>query len=142
MTPRTAIIVGLVSVASLVGGATVKAQSNEMRAVIPFDFKAGTASLPAGTYSVTRQGATWNAVQLRSTSGGAILLPSGAADGVGGAETQLTFHRYGDRYFLHQIRFSRDREYTFPATVAEREMIRAAADSHGPERAVVTIAAR
>src|SRR4051794_13758241 len=35
MTLRTGIIVGLVGVASLVGGATVRAQSDGMRAVIP-----------------------------------------------------------------------------------------------------------
>ena len=142
MTPRTGLIVGLVSAASLVGVATVRAQSNAMRAVIPFEFKAGTASLPAGTYSVTQQGATGNAVQLRTTQAGVFLLASGASNGVGGAATQLTFNRYGDRYFLHQIRFARDREFTLPATVAEREMIRAAADAHGPEKVVVAIAAR
>jgi hypothetical protein len=141
MTPRTGIIVGLVGFASIVGGATLRAQTNDMRAVIPFEFKAGKASLPAGTYTVARQGATGNAVVLRTLRGGAILLPGAVADGVGGGDTQLTFHRYGDRYFLHQIRFSRDREYTLPATTAEREMIRAAADANGPEQTVVTIAA-
>lgn len=141
MTARTGIIVGLVGVASLLGGGSARAQSDDMRAAIPFEFKAGKATLPAGTYSVTRQGATGNVVQLRTLRGGAMLLTRGSQVGTGGEATQLTFHRYGDRYFLHQIRFSRDREYSFPATTAEREMIRAAADAHGPEQVVVTIAA-
>jgi hypothetical protein len=141
MTPRTGIIVGLVGVASLVGATTVRAQSDGMRAVIPFEFKAGKATLPAGTYTVSQQGATSNAVQLRTLRGGAFLLPQGAKMGVGGQETQLTFNRYGDQYFLHQIRFSRDREFTLPASLAEREMIRAAADAHGPGQVLVTVAA-
>ena len=139
MTPRTAIIVGLVGVASLGGATTVRAQSNGIRAVIPFEFKAGKATLPAGTYTLSQQGATSNVVQLRTLGSGAMLLPQGAQVGVGGQDTQLTFNRYGDQYFLHQIRFSRDREYTLPASVAEREMIRAAADAHGPGLVLLTV---
>jgi hypothetical protein len=142
MTPRTRIIVGAMSVATLLAGATVRAQSDELRAVIPFEFKAGQASLPAGTYTVTRgMGAAGNAVQLRSLRGGAFLLPIPDAKGGGDVAAQLTFHRYGDRYFLHQIRFSRDREFTLPTTSAEREMVRASTDAGGPSQVVVTIAA-
>jgi hypothetical protein len=142
MTSRTRMIAGLMSVATVLSVATVvRAQSDDMRAVIPFEFKAGKASLPAGTYTVTRGGVVGNALQLRSMRGGAILLSGPADNGVGGTETQLTFHRYGDSYFLRQIRFSKDREYTLPTTVAEREMIRASAETQGPSQVVVTIAA-
>ncbi len=89
----------------------MRAQSNGIRAVIPFEFKAGKATLPAGTYTLSQQGATSNVVQLRTLGSGATPLPQGAQVGVGGQDTQLTFNRYGDQYFLHQIvRFSRDRD--------------------------------
>src|SRR6476620_9121712 len=70
MTTRPGIIVGLGGVASLVGAPPVRAQSDGMRAVIPFEFKAGKTTLPAGTYTVSQQGATSNALQLRTLRGG------------------------------------------------------------------------
>jgi hypothetical protein len=141
MTPRTRIIVGAMSIATLFGGATARAQTNDLRAVIPFEFRAGETMLPSGTYMVKRGLGSGSAVQLRTVRGGVIFMTGPAATGKDGAATQLTFNKYGDSYFLHAIRFAQDREYTLPASKAEREIVRESADKGRESPIVVTVTA-
>ena len=136
---RTHMLVGTVGVAVLLAGSAVKAQAQELRANIPFEFSTADKMLPAGTYWIERLFGSPGAVQLRSLHGGVILLTGPASTDRSTAGPQLTFHRYGDRYFLRQIRFSGSREYTVPPTLAERELARARADGRAPAPAIVTV---
>jgi hypothetical protein len=133
-------VVGVMGIVTALAGVAATAQAQDMRAVIPFEFKAAGRTLPAGTYFVTPLPGS-STFQLRSSRGGVIFMVPGADRQETPNAPQLTFNKYGERYFLHQIRLSDSREYTLRRTVAERELVRAQAEGHGPAPTVVTIAA-
>src|SRR5215469_17474701 len=98
---------GLVSCALAIGVAatptTAFAQDSGVKADIPFAFQIGSSVLPAGTYTCTRQNED---IMLLRGSGAhsqalAMVLPETArkAPKVG----KITFNKYGDRYFLHEV---------------------------------------
>src|SRR5580704_4867056 len=68
---------------------------------VPFEFVAGAATLPAGTYTVsgvsgvTRSGPVF----IRSYEKSALLLPI-VFDGASAGHAQFDFERVGDRNFL------------------------------------------
>jgi hypothetical protein len=142
MTTRARIVVTAMSVATLLVGAAPKAHAQDLRMVIPFEFKAAGTTLQAGTYMLTRVFGSANAFELRSMRGGVIFMTGPSERGTGVNAAQLTFNRYGDRYFLRDIRFSRDRAYSMHPTTEERELVKRQADGRTVRPTVVTIAAQ
>ena len=70
---------------------------------VPFDFVAGGATLPAGTYSVGRRSLTHTrSLLIRSDDKGALLLPI-VFDGAAADQAKLAFQHVGDMYFLSRI---------------------------------------
>jgi hypothetical protein len=141
MTSRARIVAVGMSVMTLVGGIAARADAQDLRASIPFEFTVSGKTLPAGTYQVTTMFGSLDVLQLRSERGGVMVLAGPKSRGDGTNATQLTFNRYGDRYFASRIRFSSDREYTLPPSNEEREMVKKVADGSSPAATVVTIAA-
>lgn len=78
--------------------------SINVRADIPFEFVAGSTTMPAGQYSLTR-GVSPAILLVRSEDGRSIanILANAAIAKEAPAESQLVFNKYGDRYFLAQI---------------------------------------
>lgn len=80
------------------------AQSRQ-QATIPFDFTVGQRLLPAGTYVITHLGngmisvRGWKGKELVSA-----MTPVTAADQIRKNADKLVFHKYGDQYFLSEIR--------------------------------------
>lgn len=71
---------------------------------IPFDFYVGNSQLmPSGTYQITPCAA--NVAVVRNCDSGVSVFhlthPSGKEDKVRG---KLVFHKYGDKYFLKEVR--------------------------------------
>jgi hypothetical protein len=91
---------GLLLVAS-----AVQAQSNGVKADIPFDFVVGNQMLPAGEYTVSNQGSVNQAILIRSDEGNsaALSLTQSCSSLNPSAKTKLVFHTMGGRYFLYQI---------------------------------------
>jgi len=91
---------GLLLVAS-----AVQAQSNGVKADIPFDFVVGNQKLPAGEYTVSNQGSVNQAILIRSDEGNsaALSLTQSCSSLNPSAKTKLVFHTMGGRYFLYQI---------------------------------------
>ena len=141
MTSRARIAVVGMSVMTLLGGVAARAESQELRAAIPFEFIVSGKTLPAGTYDVSTMFGSLGAVQLRSERGGVMVLAGPASRGDGSQATELSFNRYGDRYFISRIRFSSDREYKVQPSTAEREMVKAVAEGRSPAATVVKVAA-
>ena len=79
--------------------------SPQIRVKVPFSFTAGGRTLPAGEYLVETRQLPNSALVRSSDSGRAmVILLTNPSQARGSApETCLMFHRYGDRYFLHQI---------------------------------------
>ena len=111
MTKRSFIIIAALAFVFGIGTATASAQSQVLRAEIPFEFTVGKKSLPAGDYLV----------KLPETAGAQIVSLK-KADGKGfgmaltnqvsskGAEVAngLVFVKSGDRYFLYQVHSGRE----------------------------------
>jgi len=82
--------------------AGLHAQVVDARAIIPFDFHAGDALMPAGEYQIHQQD-SW--VFLRLADGGKparILMTIGVA-GRDPKDARLDFSRYGSEYFLSEL---------------------------------------
>jgi hypothetical protein len=92
------------------------------KATIPFDFRVGSAALPAGSYVIeyTASKVVWfhsqdgrkHVLALAASSSGDIEPPE-----------RLVFNRYGDRYFLSETRTSSgESEMTFAPSKLERNI--------------------
>ena len=94
----------LLTAATLMAPAGAFAQSRQ-QATIPFSFTVGQRLLPAGTYVIAHVGPSviairgWKGKELVS----AMTLVT-AADEVRKNPDELVFHKYGDQYFLSEIR--------------------------------------
>jgi hypothetical protein len=86
--------------------ACLHAQTMNMRATIPFSFRAGETVLPAGEYTIRH---TERTLILHKEGGPSAMLLTNAALRPGPlADARLSFSRYGDRYFLSSVWTSRD----------------------------------
>jgi hypothetical protein len=82
------------------------AQTIRLRANIPFEFVAGTRTMPAGDYAVDTTAAQ-NVVRVRNenTHDTSLVLSNSANEQrlASNPEAKLVFHRYGDQYFLSKV---------------------------------------
>jgi hypothetical protein len=87
---------------------------------VPFEFVAGSATLPAGDYRVSRLNPGVNQELFISgyNTGGTFLLPL-AFENSSASEPALSFDHVGGKYFLSKIK-TLDHVYTMPAS---RELI-------------------
>jgi hypothetical protein len=92
---------------SIVAAGECRAQSRSLEVSIPFAFEVGNKPMPAGSYRVESVPTGAGSLEvLRSNSGDARLTISTMATALnsGTPAPTLVFHRYGNRYFLAQIR--------------------------------------
>ena len=95
-----AALAGMVFVTDL----SLQAQSLALSVTIPFEFHAGEAKLPAGTYIVQRRG---EAILISDGKGNAAAVLANAIQNKAYKVTDLVvFHRYGDERFLSEVRWS------------------------------------
>jgi hypothetical protein len=87
----------------LVAGAN--AQSLKVKADIPFSFVVDKATLPAGSYSIDALSSSSGLVMIRGNDRkeNMVVLSNNAESLNASPDTHLTFHRYGNQYFLEQI---------------------------------------
>ena len=116
------------------------AQTIRLRANIPFEFVAGTRTMPAGDYAVDTT-AVQNVVRVRneSTHDTSAVLSNSANEQnlASNPEAKLVFHRYGDQYFLSKVWDGYEavgRE--IPMSSAERALTESAI-SRAPETLVI-----
>src|SRR6266566_4045585 len=88
-------------------GMVIAAQAQDEGAVVvtvPFEFIAGSTTLPAGTYTVTRNSADTNSLLVISDhSHGLFLLPA-AFDDTPADDVRLSFEPVGDTYLLKEVK--------------------------------------
>ena len=93
------LIVAALFIAS--AGVSLQAEEHHIKANIPFGFRAGQTPMPAGEYVIEENGAL---LVLREAGGKNVCtLLSFAADAPKTGNAHVTFHRYGDTYFLNSI---------------------------------------
>jgi hypothetical protein len=105
------------------GAPTANAQSGQLKAVVPFDFIAGTTPMSAGVYFVARATETATFVTVRNSK----LIPLAVlnntplpASSRSDKPSKLVFQRYGQHYFLREVWFQSDAGRALPETPGER----------------------
>lgn len=68
---------------------------------IPFAFQTTTHSLPAGKYRIVQE--SKNVIWLQGSSTGAFAVTYDAVASKAPTHGTVVFHRYGDKYYLHEI---------------------------------------
>ena len=122
---------------ALLGTATVlQAQTTDSITTVPFAFTVGTETLPRDTYRVSRLGGHTDVFMISGQRHSAIVLsqPDGrAAD----SSPRLVFNRYGDQYFLREVRLPGNTGFTLPTSRQERDAAERIAANVKPEIVVV-----
>jgi len=82
-------------------GISAHAQDTEgVRVKVPFEFVAGSATLPAGTYTLGRLSVdAYSGLTISTFGHGAFVLPI-AVDGTSAEQPKLSFEQVGGKYFL------------------------------------------
>jgi hypothetical protein len=85
-------------------GTSARAQDTQgVRVNVPFEFVAGGATLPAGTYSVGRlSAAAFSGIAIRGSGNAVFVLPV-VVDGTPAGQPELSFEHVGGKYFLSEI---------------------------------------
>jgi len=92
---------------SIVAAGECQAQSRPLEVNVPFAFEVGNNTLPAGSYRVESVPTGAGSIEILRSNRGDIRLPISTmttAPTSGIPASALVFHRYGNRYFLAQIR--------------------------------------
>jgi hypothetical protein len=121
----------------ILNGWTVSANNFLLRAYIPFEFTVGSKTLPPGTYYVNRVEGSEAAFNVRGVTEVVYFFSHAALSGGNADPAKLVFNRYGERYFLREVWFSKDRGYPLRVSRSERELVTARAADKGSERVVV-----
>lgn len=100
-------VICLLVTASLTG----YAYSVKVKVAVPFEFNAGEAKLPAGTYQIERTSMQWVFSATNVETGekikfmASLVRPDNLSGftSEGGTESKVTFKKVGDEMFLHEI---------------------------------------
>ena len=136
MKSYTTRILAFTASAFVLTAAVAKAQSTDTISKVPFTFNVGASVMPPDTYRVSDYGGQPGVFMISGFRQSAILLsqPDGrtAVD-----RPQLVFHKYGDQYFLREIRLAGNTGFSLPESKQERQVEDRVADRSTPERIVV-----
>ncbi len=95
-------ILSLVAMSLLLSATGVYAQ-NYVKANVPFDFKVGSAQLPAGTYEIKVDNASSGAITIRSDDTSAAAISTARREHPRSTNAKLVFHRVANQYFLAEV---------------------------------------
>jgi len=99
--------------------------ANGVQAQVPFQFMVGDRVVPAGECIVQEATMAAETIMIRSKYSKVSLFAAAAPiESVQeGARSALVFHKYGDRYFLSQVRVEGSNTvYQLPESKAEAEL--------------------
>jgi hypothetical protein len=84
--------------------ASLHAQTMNMKATIPFDFRIGNTAFPSGEYSIRHSGGVLFVAQTTGKRKGGIFMTVGEDHSeTSTAPGTLEFSRYGDAYYLSKV---------------------------------------
>lgn len=136
---------GMAALAVLLAASPLPAQTFEIHATIPFQFTVGQKTLPAGEYTFSSPLARgvvgiWNR-DLNKLYG--TLAQPGYARSLNDGKVELVFHRYGQSYFLSEIRNgSGAMTYLFPEAKLEAEHRKVSGHTPGAALTILATPAR
>jgi hypothetical protein len=114
------LVTAFATVAALANVTPAWAQDH-LIARVPFEFTVGNnASMPIDTYRLSRMDGHPEMVFLRGDRTGTFVRTTETALPRNGDSPSLVFHRYGDQYFLREVRWTGSARLDLPETKAER----------------------
>jgi hypothetical protein len=113
-------VTAFATVAALATVAPAWAQDVQLIARVPFEFSVGNATLPADSYRLSRMNGHPEMLFLRGDRTGTFVWTDETRLPRNGEAPSLVFHRYGDQYFLREIRWEGSARLDVPETKAER----------------------
>jgi hypothetical protein len=118
---RIPAIAHLAAVALIATGSAF-AQDHGVKATVPFNFTVNGSSLPAGSYTISSDSSSANVLSISNRQEKVNIWAMGLKDrNEPGKAGSLVFNKYGDRYFLNEIRFPHSTtKVHFPASKAEK----------------------
>jgi hypothetical protein len=141
MPKYTRLVTAFAAIAACATVAPVRAQQDvRLVAHVPFAFSVGDATLPSDTYRLSRMNEHRDVLLLRGDRTGAIVRASEVNLARTNASPSLLFHRYGDQYFLREIRWEDTARLDLPQTRQERRAAERRADLAATAMETVIIA--
>jgi hypothetical protein len=96
--------IALFVAAGIATAGSALAQDHKVTATVPFNFTVSGRTLPAGNYTIGNDGNSPRIIRIydREKALGvmAVTVPDTSTSG----DNKLVFHRYGNQYFLSEIR--------------------------------------
>ncbi|HTG99255.1 MAG TPA: hypothetical protein VL882_03250 [Vicinamibacterales bacterium] len=136
------LVTAFAALAALATVATVQAQQDvRVIARIPFEFAVGDTTLPRDTYRLSQMNGHPEMLLLRSERSGAFVRVAEVKMARDDTPPSLVFHRYGDQYFLRQIRLEGTSRLDLPLTRAERDAADRRTDGAAAVMKTVVVAA-
>ena len=130
------LVLAILTVAAL--ALPVCAQSRAVVGDVPFGFVAGNSTMPPGQYTVNFSYQPFVVVLVAPDLHAQLLIPITEDILSGSAQPAMVFHRYGDQYFLSEIRtWNRSRE--LPKSPMEREAEKTASAGRAGREIVVAM---
>jgi len=115
------LVTGFATVAALATVTPVWAQSEvHLRVRVPFEFTVGNATLPVDTYRLSRMNGHPEMLFLRGDRTGTFVQIDETRLPRNDEAASLVFHRYGDQYFLREVRWDGSARLDLRETKAER----------------------
>lgn len=114
--------IALFVVATFIAAGPAHAQDHSVKATVPFNFTVGDQTLPSGTYTIGSRTTSPDVLAMRNWDKKVNILSMGQTNqGNPGHDNTLVFHKYGNQYFLSEIRSEGTSiNIHFPATKAEK----------------------
>ena len=103
---KRTISIAFLAVAGLITAGSVSAQNSGVQATIPFNFVVGKAQLPAGQYTFLTNSENSIVIRNRNRPLTVISLIELESRVPAVGDSHLVFHKYGDHYFLSEVRCS------------------------------------
>jgi hypothetical protein len=141
MSLSSRIVTTFAAVVALTPAVAVHAQDVELVARVPFEFTVGNTTLPRAAYQLSRLDAHPEMLLVRSERRGVLVRTQEIRLARRTTAPSLLFHRYGDQYFLREIRLDGSERLDLPETAGEREAADGRADraSAGLETVVIPV---
>jgi hypothetical protein len=141
MTTYGRFVTAFAAVAAFATIAPVQAQDVDLIARVPFEFSVGNAGLPRDTYRVSRMNGHPEMLIMRGERKGVFVRTQEVRLPRTSAAPSLLFHRYGDQYFLREIRLEGSTRLDLPEAQAERDAAERRVDRVAARMETIVVAA-
>jgi hypothetical protein len=96
--------IALFVAAGIATAGSALAQDHKVTATVPFNFTVNGRTLPAGNYILGSEVNSPRMLTIVDRQKGVVAMAVTVPDTKASADNKLVFHRYGDQYFLSEIR--------------------------------------